>query len=321
MALTPDGMFYLGKEDLANEQELIGKGIRGMFGVKTKKEAVEDVLKGADLDSAEGRQNALNQIRQIDPEQYKFWRNENQKYEQALTQGDIAKTQKATAELNLQTAQDNKTRLQNTPRLKTIFRQTKLEDAWGTMPYSQSDLEKMKELGEDAKSVTNQGSYEKLLKKLGYDKGTIGRLATQANKRIALMQSEFVSNNALRPVDEIKALAEGSYKFQDIFGDDSAANKDAISSPYNVPNTISRGIGPKDITEADNIKNQIKNIQDSYNQQIINNPQAANQLRLERDAKLKPFQDKLFGLQGYGPAQEQYQEALVPKDEYLNFAP
>ena len=90
MALTPDGMFYLGKEDLANERELIGKGIRGMFGVKTKKEAVEDVLKNTDLSSAEGRQNALNQIRQIDPEQYKFWRNENQKYEQTLTQGKQA---------------------------------------------------------------------------------------------------------------------------------------------------------------------------------------------------------------------------------------
>ena len=306
MALTPDGMFYLGKEDLATEKELIGKGIRGMFGLKTKEEAVEDVLKGADLDSAEGRQTALNKIRQIDPEQYKFWRNENQKYEQTLTQGDIAKTQKATAELNLQTAQDNKTRLQNTPRLKTIFRQTKLEDAWGTMPYSQSDLEKMKELGVDAKSVTNQGSYEKLLKKLGYDKGTIGRLATQANKRIALMQSEFVSNNALRPVDEIKALAEGSYKFQDIFGDDSAANKDAVSSPYNVPNVIDNQMQIQDITEASNLKEQIRNVEGYYNPRVA---QARASGNIKAAEALEQTRNNVLGRlkQVYTP----YEEALI----------
>ena len=306
MALTPSGMFYIGKEDLASERELLGKGVRGLFGLQNEEEAVADIIKNTDMTSAKSRADALEKIRKVSPEQYKYWRNENQKYEQTLTQGDIAKTQKATAELNLQTAQDNKTRLQNTPRLKTIFRQTKLEDAWGTMPYSQSDLEKMKELGEDPKSVTNQGSYEKLLKKLGYDKGTIGRLATQANKRIALMQSEFVSNNALRPVDEIKALAEGSYKFQDIFGDDSAANKDAVSSPYNVPNVIDNQMQIQDITEASNLKEQIRNVEGYYNPRVA---QARASGNIKAAEALEQTRNNVLGRlkQVYTP----YEEALI----------
>jgi len=96
MALTPDGMFYISNEDLAPERELIGQGLRGMFGVKTKEEAVTDILRNADLQTSGGREAALTQIRQVDPEQYNFWRNENIKYEKELA--DLERTKVGTAQ-------------------------------------------------------------------------------------------------------------------------------------------------------------------------------------------------------------------------------
>ena len=313
-------MFYLGKEDLANERELIGKGIRGMFGVKTKKEAVEDVLKNTDLSSAEGRQNALNQIRQIDPEQYKFWRNENQKYEQTLTQGKQAQIDLERASMQREDLVNKRLAAKNRPKLDKQFElgagKGDTINAWLRNNYA-TQIEESGIADEEIKKVRDYPQLSRILRKLGVESGKVNSRVNEAKAQVKLTKEYFIQDNLYNPDLKMTKFEVRS----DMFGEDSAANKDAIPSPYNVPNTISRGIGPKDITEADNIKTQIKNIQDSYNQQIINNPQAASQLRLERDAKLKPFQDKLFGLQGYGPAQEQYQEALVPKDEYLNFAP
>jgi hypothetical protein len=103
MALTPDGMFYVSNEDLAPERELIGQGLRGMFGVKNKEEAVTDILRNADLQTSGGRQAALTQIRQVDPEQYNFWRNENIKYEKELA--DLERTKVGTAQEQLKLEQ------------------------------------------------------------------------------------------------------------------------------------------------------------------------------------------------------------------------
>ena len=103
MALTPDGMFYISNEDLAPERELIGQGLRGMFGVKTKEEAVTDILRNADLQTSGGREAALTQIRQVDPEQYNFWRNENIKYEKELA--DLERTKVGTSQEQLKLEQ------------------------------------------------------------------------------------------------------------------------------------------------------------------------------------------------------------------------
>lgn len=61
-------MFYLGKEDIAEEQDLIGKGLRGMFGVQNKEEAVESVLRRTNPDDPASREAALREIASIDPD-------------------------------------------------------------------------------------------------------------------------------------------------------------------------------------------------------------------------------------------------------------
>lgn len=200
MALTPDGMFYLGKEDLANEQELIGKGIRGMFGVKTKKEAVEDVLKGADLDSAEGRQSALNKIRQIDPEQYKFWRNENQKYEQTLTQGKIAQTQLESAEMKKEDLINKRLITKNTPILRQMFKNEGKPEAIRQMylvnSYTEEQLE---DAGIDVSKVNTDLNLRRALKKLGVRAGDIGPTSKIVQGQIDEQEARYISSRALNP--------------------------------------------------------------------------------------------------------------------------
>jgi len=200
MALTPDGMFYLGKEDLANERELIGKGIRGMFGVKTKKEAVEDVLKNTDLSSAEGRQNALNQIRQIDPEQYKFWRNENQKYEQTLTQGKLAQTQLETAEMKKQNLINQRLITKNTPILRQMFKNEGKPEAIRQMYLLKSYTEEqLKDAGVDVSKVNTDLNLRRALKKLGERAGDIGPTANLVQGEIDEQEARYISSRALNP--------------------------------------------------------------------------------------------------------------------------
>lgn len=205
MALTPDGMFYLGKEDLANERELIGKGIRGMFGVKTKKEAVEDVLKGADLSSAEGRQNALNQIRQIDPEQYKFWRNENQKYEQTLTEGRTAGLREQEAKLRLQTAEDTKQAKKNRPLLKALFAS---QDVMNSLfkkhleeSYTQEELDDKNIKLDDINTITN---FRMNMRKLGAKGPEITSALKSIENQYNLKEAQFISDNQFRT--DLKAI-------------------------------------------------------------------------------------------------------------------
>lgn len=199
MALTPDGMFYLGKEDLATERELIGKGIRGMFGLKTKEEAVEDILKAADLDSAEGRQNALNQIKQIDPEQYKFWRNENQKYEQTLTEGRTAGLREQEAKLRLQTAEDTKQAKKNRPLLKALFAS---QDVMNSLfkkhleeSYTQEELDDKNIKLDDINTITN---FRMNMRKLGAKGPEITSALKSIENQYNLKEAQFISDNQFR---------------------------------------------------------------------------------------------------------------------------
>jgi len=200
MALTPDGMFYLGKEDLATEKELIGKGIRGMFGLKTKEEAVEDVLKGADLDSAEGRQTALNKIRQIDPEQYKFWRNENQKYEQTLTESKIAQTQLESAEMKKENLINQRLITKNTPILRQMFKNEGKPEAIRQMYLLKSYTdEQLKDAGVDVSKVNTDLNLRRALKKLGERAGDIGPTANLVQGQIDEQEARYISSRALNP--------------------------------------------------------------------------------------------------------------------------
>ena len=79
--MIKDGMFYLTEEELAPVNENIAKGIGGLFGVKTKEDEVQDILKNADYDTVEGRNAALEKIRAVDPDSYFKFKKMNDDYE------------------------------------------------------------------------------------------------------------------------------------------------------------------------------------------------------------------------------------------------
>ena len=90
MAFTPDGMFYLSKEDYAPSMDVLGGAARGMLGLQNKEEGVQAILEGADYKTPEGRRAALDQIRAIDPDRWATLNKQNQDYETqelALTKG------------------------------------------------------------------------------------------------------------------------------------------------------------------------------------------------------------------------------------------
>ena len=101
MAFTNKGMFYLSQKDLQPTSDMIGNGVRGMFGFENKEESIQSILKQADYDSVEGRKAAIDQIRQIDPMKADELQKKNQDYE--------------TKELGLN-------KLRNTPALKAEWR-------------------------------------------------------------------------------------------------------------------------------------------------------------------------------------------------------
>jgi hypothetical protein len=81
MAFTTDGMFYLSQADLQPSMDTLGTGVRGMFGLQNKEEAVDSILQGADYDTPEGRRAALDQIRQIDPARWEDLNKKNIEFE------------------------------------------------------------------------------------------------------------------------------------------------------------------------------------------------------------------------------------------------
>ena len=81
MAFSPDGMFYLGKEDLEPTIGSAGTGIRSVLGLQNKKEAVDSILESGNFDTPESRRAVLEQIRAVDSEAYYKYADLNQKYE------------------------------------------------------------------------------------------------------------------------------------------------------------------------------------------------------------------------------------------------
>jgi len=65
-------MFYMSQEDYKPATDLVGQGARGMLGVQNEEEklqadklAVEEIVKGADFDTSEGRKAALDAIKAV----------------------------------------------------------------------------------------------------------------------------------------------------------------------------------------------------------------------------------------------------------------
>jgi hypothetical protein len=70
MAFTPEGMFYLGKEDVEPTIGLAGQGIRGMLGVQNEEEAVKSLMAEADFSTSEGKEAFLQQLQSVSPDAY-----------------------------------------------------------------------------------------------------------------------------------------------------------------------------------------------------------------------------------------------------------
>ena len=200
MALTPDGMFYLGKEDLAGTTDLLGKSLRGMFGIKTKEEAVQDVLKKADYSTAEGRQAALNEIKSIDPEQWKNLSEENRKYEQSLTQGKIAQTQLESAEMKKEDLINKRLITKNTPILRQMFKNEGKPEAIRQMYLLKSYTdEQLEDAGVDVSKVKTDLNLRRALKKLGERAGDIGPTSKIVQGQIDEQEARYISSRALNP--------------------------------------------------------------------------------------------------------------------------
>ena len=200
MALTPDGMFYLGKEDLAGTTDLLSKSFRGMFGIKTKEEAVQDILKKADYSTAEGRQAALNEIKSIDPEQWKNLSEENRKYEESLTRGKIAQTQLESAEMKKENLINQRLITKNTPILRQMFKNEGKPEAIRQMYLLKSYTEEqLKDAGVDVSKVNTDLNLRRALKKLGERAGDIGPTANLVQGEIDEQEARYISSRALNP--------------------------------------------------------------------------------------------------------------------------
>jgi len=200
MALTPSGMFYIGKEDLDSERELLGKGVRGLFGLQNEEEAVADIIKNTDMTSAESRADALEKIRRVSPEQYKYWRNENQKYEQTLTQGKIAQTQLESAEMKKQNLINQRLITKNTPILRQMFKNEGKPEAIRQMYLLKSYTdEQLEDAGVDVSKVKTDLNLRRALKKLGERAGDIGPTANLVQGQIEEQEARYISSRALNP--------------------------------------------------------------------------------------------------------------------------
>jgi len=199
MALTPSGMFYLGKEDLASERELLGKGVRGLFGLQNEEEAVANIIKNTDMTSAESRADALEKIRRVSPEQYKYWRKENEDYERTLTQSRIASLKEQQAKMDLKTAEDKKLAMKNRPILRAKFLQTgtpgKLRRKYLLETYGDITLQ---DKGVDINTVDNDTQFRIALRKLGLNPTDVTNASKDVDNLISEKESFYISENQLR---------------------------------------------------------------------------------------------------------------------------
>ncbi len=106
MAEYKNGVLSFNQEEYG--ADLLQPGLRGMFGLQNKEEAVETILQNADYSTPEGRRAALEKIRSVDINAFHKYSEMNQKYE--------------TEELSLQEKQ-------NKP---------KLERAWSSKGYTEA---------------------------------------------------------------------------------------------------------------------------------------------------------------------------------------
>lgn len=220
MAFTPEGMFYLSKEDLSPTLGGIGKAGRGMLGLQNKEEAIQSILQSADYNTPEGRQSALNQIRGIDVATWEKLNKMNQDYELSKMSKEAYAKQVEIQEMTLQEKKEERERKRKHPRLRRNYRtNNELNDirSWLTM---NSEVEP-----EDIAAIGSLGQAQDALAKKY--KGKSGGKYSELKKHLQKQEDKYVSDREY--LDD---------PFEDAPTETTVAPDEAFDTPRgNVPTT------------------------------------------------------------------------------------
>ena len=180
MAFTPDGMFYLGKEDLAPTIGLAGTGVRGMLGLQNKKEAVDSLMQSGDFSTPESRRAILEQIRAVDPDAYQKYARENQEWE-AKELGLAAKA--------------------GEPALKQVWRN--IEGPASSMRWATAQLSVYGVTPDEILGLTSIGAITNKIVQLAKDeeieKGAAGKLITAYKAQMKEDKEYYMDMNKYNP--------------------------------------------------------------------------------------------------------------------------
>jgi len=186
MAFTSEGMFYLGKEDLAPTMGMVGTGVRGMLGMQNEEEAVKSLIASSDLESLEGRQGFLNQLQGISPDAHK-------EFSKQFGDSDLltarAESLKQTTELRKQEAEDERTARKNKPLLSKMFENVE-------KPTQLQNYLKRLYPGVNVADISTEQEAGTFLSKQmkGQSAGEVSRANTRLTKFIKHQKDMYVNN-------------------------------------------------------------------------------------------------------------------------------
>ena len=227
MAFTPDGMFYLSKEDYAPTMDTLGGAARGMLGLQNKEEAVNAILQGADYDTPEGRRAALNQIRAIDPTKWEELNKKNQAYELDTLKGKAYAQQVELQNKSLQIKQEEQAAQKRVPKLGNWWDVNKKQGAISYWLKANHDEEALKDV--DWAKMT-EAKAKALLRKI--HKGGAGQQIETMETALQKARNTHIVNNKYNedaPVTDAP-LTEATQLFNN-----QASDLPALGSTPNAP--------------------------------------------------------------------------------------
>lgn len=229
MAFTPDGMFYLSKEDYAPTMDTLGGAVRGMFGVQNKEEAINSILKSADYNTPEGRQAALSQIKAIDPTAWEKFNKMNQEYELESLSKKAYAQQVEIQNKSLQLKQDEIEAQKRVPKLGNWWDRNKKQSAINSWLKLNQPEDALKDVDWD---TMTDAKAKALLRKI--HKGGAGQQINSMEAALLQERNSHISNNKFNPdaLTSDETLKDAS----SLFGGESANTKPPLSGvPINPP--------------------------------------------------------------------------------------
>ena len=210
MAFTSEGMFYLGKEDLAPTIGMVGTGVRGMLGVQNEEEAVKALMSSSDLESSEGRQSFLNQLQGISPDAHKEFSKQFQDYDVESLKGKAYAQQVEIQSKSLQMKQEEREANKRIPQLKTNY---KFNEEAKDIKYFLRGL-----YPEDEKGITGIDSIQKAKQYLSKANAAAGHVKSLNHdvlvNTIKFNRDSYINQNKYNPVEKRATLTTAG---QDVF--------------------------------------------------------------------------------------------------------